>query len=104
MNSIINETRRKFQEPKAQEKSAAPATWLINVLIAVGGIATIGILDAPGVLGVLLISLALSFPFAVICALAAPSRGRVPRQWFAIGLITGAFGLIALLVMGKAET
>lgn len=41
--------------------------------------------------------------FAVVCALAAPSRGRSGIAWFVLGLVFGVFALIALLVMGPAD-
>ena len=44
-----------------------------------------------------------TLPFAVLCALAAPSRNRARGPWFFIGLLTGFFGFIAILVMGKNE-
>ena len=37
--------------------------------------------------------------FAVVTAIAAAARGRNPVGWFFIGLLTGIFGLIAVLVM-----
>lgn len=37
--------------------------------------------------------------FAVITALAAQARGRSFGAWLVIGLLTGVFGLIAVLVM-----
>lgn len=42
-----------------------------------------------------------SLPFAVLCALAAPSRNRARMPWFFIGMLTGLFGFIAILVMGR---
>ena len=41
--------------------------------------------------------------FGVVTALAASSRGRSPVAWFFIGAVTGIFGLIAVLVMGRAD-
>lgn len=37
--------------------------------------------------------------FAVVTAMAAVGRGRSGVGWFFIGLVTGIFGLIAVLVM-----
>lgn len=37
--------------------------------------------------------------FGIVTALAAGARGRNPFGWFAIGFLTGIFGLIAVLVM-----
>lgn len=37
--------------------------------------------------------------FGVVTALAASARGRNPAGWFFIGLFTGVFGLLAVLVM-----
>ena len=37
--------------------------------------------------------------FAVVTALAAPSRGRSSWNWFLLGLLFGFFALIALLVL-----
>lgn len=41
--------------------------------------------------------------FAVVTAIAANARGRSPAAWFAIGAVTGVFGLIAVLVMDRAD-
>ncbi|UXO94029.1 hypothetical protein Pan4_42 [Pseudanabaena phage Pan4] len=37
--------------------------------------------------------------FGVVTALAANARGRDATAWFFVGLFTGIFGLIAVLVM-----
>jgi len=41
--------------------------------------------------------------FGVVTALAAQSRGRSFGGWLVIGMLTGIFGLIAVLVMGREE-
>lgn len=41
--------------------------------------------------------------FAVLTAIAAKSRGRSFLGWLFVGLITGVFGLIAVLVMARVE-
>jgi len=40
---------------------------------------------------------------AILTALAAASRGRSGVGWFFIGLLTGIFGLIAVLVMSPVN-
>lgn len=39
--------------------------------------------------------------FGVVTALAAQARGRSFVAWLVIGCLTGVFGLIAVLVMGR---
>lgn len=41
--------------------------------------------------------------FGVVTALAAAARGRNFIAWFAIGFVTGIFGLIAVLVMKPGD-
>jgi hypothetical protein len=41
---------------------------------------------------------------SVVTALAANARGRNPAAWFVIGLLTGGFGLVAVLVMERIHT
>lgn len=53
--------------------------------------------------GQIIILLIWGIPFAVLSALAAPSRRRDPKNWFWIGLICGVFGLVAILVMGVRD-
>lgn len=49
----------------------------------------------------LMFAMVWSLPFAVLCALAAPSRNRARGPWFLAGLVFGLFGFIAILVMGR---
>jgi uncharacterized paraquat-inducible protein A len=37
--------------------------------------------------------------FGIVCAVIAPGRGRGSLAWFFIGLLTGVFGLVALVAM-----
>lgn len=60
-------------------------------------------MDAKDIIEAIPYVAACTAPFAVICALAAKPRNRNQGDWFFIGLVTGALGLIALLSMGKAE-
>lgn len=39
--------------------------------------------------------------FGIVCALAAPPRGRNPWGWLALGILFGPFAIVALLVMEK---
>jgi predicted outer membrane lipoprotein len=41
--------------------------------------------------------------FGVVTALAADARGRRFWVWLLIGLLTGVFGLIAVLVMERLD-
>ncbi|MFQ5626649.1 MAG: hypothetical protein ACE5FM_08365 [Methyloligellaceae bacterium] len=41
--------------------------------------------------------------FAVLTAIAAEVKGRNPFGWFFLGVLFGAFALIAVLVMPKVE-
>ncbi len=41
--------------------------------------------------------------FAIVTALAASGRGRSGLLWFIIGGLTGIFGLVAVLVMGRVD-
>ncbi len=49
-------------------------------------------------MGIFLIWLA----FAVVTALAASGRGRSGLGWFFLGMVFGAFALVAVLVMAPA--
>jgi hypothetical protein len=41
--------------------------------------------------------------FGIVTALAAQARGRSFAIWLVLGCLTGVFGLIAVLVMGRAD-
>ena len=50
-----------------------------------------------------IVSLIVWFAIAAICYAVAERNGRSPVIWGAIGILTGIFGLIVLLIMGKPK-
>ena len=58
---------------------------------------------ASGRWGIVMEVLFIWIAFGVVTALAAQARGRSFIGWLLIGCVTGVFGLIAVLVMGRGN-